>query len=171
MMPGYVGSSKAIALALARIVAPDAGSNTRVPGVVDEDTAGATQERALPADLVAVRREDAVLLGGSAVRCRGAHGRDPACGARGSAIDPSLVALLLRKQRERGPLDELTDRERGVPGLVAAGRSNQAIANRLVVTLKTVETHVANIFSKLALEPEPDGHRRVLAVHTYLRSG
>jgi DNA-binding NarL/FixJ family response regulator len=89
----------------------------------------------------------------------------------GSAIDPSLVALLIRKQRERSPLDELTDREREVLGLMAEGRSNQAIANRLVVTLKTVETHVANIFSKLALEPEPDGHRRVLAVLTYLRSG
>jgi DNA-binding NarL/FixJ family response regulator len=89
----------------------------------------------------------------------------------GSVIDPSLVALLLRKQRERSPLDELTEREREVLGLMAEGQSNQAIATRLVVTLKTVETHVANIFSKLGLEPQPDGHRRVLAVLTYLRSG
>jgi DNA-binding NarL/FixJ family response regulator len=53
---------------------------------------------------------------------------------------------------------------------MAEGRSNQAIAQRLVVTLKTVETHVASIFSKLRLEPAPDDHRRVLAVLTYLRA-
>ena len=88
----------------------------------------------------------------------------------GSAIDPSLVAQLLRRQRERNPLSELTDREREVLGLMAEGRSNQSIAQRLSITLKTVETHVASIFSKLALEPEPDGHRRVMAVLTYLRS-
>ena len=88
----------------------------------------------------------------------------------GSAIDPSLVAQLLRRQRERNPLMELTDREREVLGLMAEGRSNQAIAQRLVISLKTVETHVASIFSKLALEPAPDDHRRVLAVLTYLRS-
>jgi DNA-binding NarL/FixJ family response regulator len=88
----------------------------------------------------------------------------------GSAIDPSLVAQLLRRQRERNPLSELTDREREVLGLMAEGRSNQAIAQRLFITLKTVETHVASIFSKLGLEPEPDGHRRVIAVLTYLRA-
>jgi DNA-binding NarL/FixJ family response regulator len=88
----------------------------------------------------------------------------------GSAIDPSLVAMLLRRRRERGPLDELTERELEVLGLMAEGRSNQSIADRLVVTGKTVETHIANIFSKLGLEPEPDGHRRVLAVLTYLRA-
>jgi DNA-binding NarL/FixJ family response regulator len=88
----------------------------------------------------------------------------------GSAIDPSLVAQLLRRQRQRNPLDELTDRERELLGLMAEGQSNQGIADRLVISLKTVETHVANIFSKLGLEPAPDGHRRVLAVLTYLRS-
>jgi len=88
----------------------------------------------------------------------------------GSAIDPSLVAQLMRRQRERNPLSELTDREREVLGLMAEGRSNQSIAERLVITLKTVETHVASIFSKLELVPEPDGHRRVLAVLTYLRA-
>jgi DNA-binding NarL/FixJ family response regulator len=87
----------------------------------------------------------------------------------GTAIDPSLVAQLLGRRRERSPLDELTDRERDVLGLMAEGRSNQAIADRLVVTPRTVETHVANIFGKLALEPEPDDHRRVLAVLTWLR--
>jgi DNA-binding NarL/FixJ family response regulator len=88
----------------------------------------------------------------------------------GSAIDPSLVAQLLRRRRERNPLTELTDREREVLGMMAEGRSNQAIAARLVITLKTVETHVASIFSKLGLEPEHDDHRRVLAVLTYLRA-
>jgi DNA-binding NarL/FixJ family response regulator len=89
----------------------------------------------------------------------------------GSAIDPSLVAMLLRRRRGADPLDELTDREREVLGLMAEGRSNQAIAERLVVTTKTVETHIASIFSKLGLEPQPDSHRRVLAVLTYLRAG
>lgn len=88
----------------------------------------------------------------------------------GTAIDPSLVAQLMGRRRERNPLDELTEREREVLGLMGEGRSNQAIADRLVVTLRTVETHVANIFGKLGLEPEPDDHRRVLAVLTLLRS-
>lgn len=88
----------------------------------------------------------------------------------GSAMDPSLVAQLMRRRRERNPLSELTDREREVLGQMAEGRSNQAIAQRLVITLKTIETHVASIFSKLGLEPEPDDHRRVLAVLTYLRA-
>jgi len=87
----------------------------------------------------------------------------------GTAIDPSLIAQLLRKPRERSPLDELTERERDVLGLMGEGRSNQAIADRLFVTPRTVETHVANIFGKLGLEPEPDDHRRVLAVLTWLR--
>jgi DNA-binding NarL/FixJ family response regulator len=87
----------------------------------------------------------------------------------GSVIDPEVVALLVNRRRARGPLDELTDREREVLALMAEGRSNQAICDRLFVTPKTVEAHIASIFSKLELLPAPDDHRRVLAVLAYLR--
>jgi len=87
----------------------------------------------------------------------------------GTVIDPDVVARLVDRRRERGPLDELTEREREVLALMAEGRTNQAIAERLFVTLKTVEAHSANIFSKLGLLPAPDDHRRVLAVLTFLR--
>jgi DNA-binding NarL/FixJ family response regulator len=90
-------------------------------------------------------------------------------GKGGTAIDPAVVAALVAKRRERDPLDELTAREREVLGLMAEGRSNRAIASTLVIGDKTVETHVASIFSKLALEEAPDDHRRVLAVLTWLR--
>ena len=90
--------------------------------------------------------------------------------AGGSVIDPEIVGELLGRARPHGPLDELTPRERDVLALMAEGRSNQAIAERLVLELKTVEGHIRTIFSKLGLEPEPSDHRRVLAVLTYLRS-
>jgi DNA-binding NarL/FixJ family response regulator len=89
----------------------------------------------------------------------------------GSVIDPSLVAQLLRRRRRPDPLIDLTERETEVLGLMAEGRSNAAIAERLVISMKTIETHIASIFSKLGLEPEPDDHRRVLAVLAYLRRG
>jgi DNA-binding NarL/FixJ family response regulator len=89
----------------------------------------------------------------------------------GLVIDPALVGQLLRRRREPDPLVDLTEREREVLGLMAEGRSNQAIAERLVVSLKTVETHVASILSKLGLEPAAEDHRRVLAVLAYLRAG
>ena len=88
----------------------------------------------------------------------------------GSVIDPEVVGELLGRARPHGPLDEVTPRERDVLALMAEGRSNQAIAERLVLELKTVEGHIRTIFSKLRLEPEPSDHRRVLAVLTYLRS-
>jgi DNA-binding NarL/FixJ family response regulator len=77
---------------------------------------------------------------------------------------------LLGRPRNHSPLDELTAREREILGLMAEGRSNQAIADRLVLELKTVEGHVRAIFSKLDLEPTAEDHRRVLAVLAYLRN-
>jgi DNA-binding NarL/FixJ family response regulator len=87
----------------------------------------------------------------------------------GTAIDAAVVAALIGRRRERDPLEELTPREREVLALMAEGRSNRAIASTLVIGDKTVETHVASIFSKLGLEEAPDDHRRVLAVLSWLR--
>ncbi|MCX5202836.1 response regulator transcription factor [Streptomyces sp. NBC_00237] len=87
-----------------------------------------------------------------------------------SVLDPQVVARLLAAPRAPGPLDELTGREREVLGLMAEGRSNDAIARHLVIGAKTVETHVRNIFAKLALEADLHDHRRVRAVLTYLRA-
>lgn len=88
----------------------------------------------------------------------------------GSVIDPDVASRLVRGRKERDPLDELTDREREVLGLMAEGRSNQAISERLYLSPKAIEAHVHNIFMKLGLEPAADDHRRVLAVVAYLRS-
>ncbi len=91
--------------------------------------------------------------------------------ARGeSVIDPAVVARLVSRPRLDHPLDTLSEREREVLALMAEGRSNLAIEHRLFLSAKTVETHVRSIFNKLALQPAPDDHRRVLAVLTYLRS-
>ena len=87
----------------------------------------------------------------------------------GSVIDPEVVAQLVGRRRAKVPLDDLTEREREVLGLMAEGRSNQAICDRLFLAPKTVEAHIANIFSKLELLPAPDDHRRVLAVLALLR--
>jgi len=85
-------------------------------------------------------------------------------------LDPTIVARLLRRPRRPGPLDELTEREREVLALIAEGRSNQGIAQALVLSPKTVEAHVGRIMSKLGLDDTPDYHRRVLAVLAFLRS-
>jgi DNA-binding NarL/FixJ family response regulator len=87
----------------------------------------------------------------------------------GSVIDPEVVAQLVGRRRAKVPLDDLTEREREVLSLMAEGRSNQAISDRLFLAPKTVEAHIANIFSKLELLPAPDDHRRVLAVLAHLR--
>ena len=86
----------------------------------------------------------------------------------GSALDPAVVSQLVGRRRRDDPLDELTPREREVLELMAEGRSNQAIAERLVITLRAVEKHVTSIFSKLRLPATAEDHRRVLAVLTYL---
>jgi len=87
----------------------------------------------------------------------------------GSVIDPEVVAQLVRRRRARLPIDDLTEREREVLALMAEGRSNQAICDRLFLAPKTVEAHIASIYSKLELLPAPDDHRRVLAVLAHLR--
>jgi DNA-binding NarL/FixJ family response regulator len=88
----------------------------------------------------------------------------------GSALDPEVVGHLLGRRRRDNPLEELTPREREVLALMAEGRSNQAIAEQLVVTERAVEKHVTSIFGKLDLAPAPEDHRRVLAVLTFLRA-
>jgi DNA-binding NarL/FixJ family response regulator len=88
----------------------------------------------------------------------------------GSALDPTIVSQLVGRRRGDDPLGGLTAREREVLGLMAEGRSNQGIAERLVVTERAVEKHVTSIFSKLRLPAATADHRRVLAVLAYLRS-
>ena len=90
--------------------------------------------------------------------------------AGGSAFDPLVVAELLGRTRRDDPIDKLTPREREVLELMAEGRSNQAIADAMFVTLRAVEKHVTNIFEKLDLSASPDDHRRVLAVLSLLRA-
>lgn len=90
-------------------------------------------------------------------------------GSGGTALDPEVVAQLLVTRRVTDPLAALTPREREVLGLMAQGRSNAAIAEELVVSAGAVEKHVGNVFAKLGLEPSDTGHRRVLAVLTWLR--
>ncbi len=87
----------------------------------------------------------------------------------GSVLDPQVVALMLGRARGNGPLDELTPREREVLVQMAEGATNQAIAQTLVITERAVERHVTSIFQKLGLPAGEAGHRRVLAVLTYLR--
>jgi DNA-binding NarL/FixJ family response regulator len=91
-------------------------------------------------------------------------------GNGGSVIDPEVVNQLVGRARRTSPLDALTDREKEVLALMAEGRSNQAISERMFLSEKTVEGHVRSIFTRLDLLPTPDDHRRVLAVLTFLRA-
>ncbi len=85
-------------------------------------------------------------------------------------LDPTIVARLLKRPRPVGPLTELSERERQVLALMAEGRSNRGICDRLFLSPKTVEAHVNRVFVKLGLEESPDDQRRVLAVLAYLRA-
>jgi DNA-binding NarL/FixJ family response regulator len=88
----------------------------------------------------------------------------------GSALDPDVVQHLVSDSRNDDPLSGLTPREHEVLALIAEGRSNQGIADELVVSVAAVERHVTSIFSKLDLQQTPDQHRRVIAVLRYLGS-
>jgi DNA-binding NarL/FixJ family response regulator len=92
-------------------------------------------------------------------------------GEGGSVLDPSVVSQLVGRRRPgNDPIDDLTERERGVLALMAEGRSNRAIAERLFITERTVEKHVKSIMMKLKISATQDDHRRVLAVLAYLGS-
>lgn len=84
-------------------------------------------------------------------------------------IDPTIVVRLLHRRQPPSQLDQLTDRERELLALIAEGRSNKGICDRLYLSPKTVEGHVSHIFQKLDIDASSDDHRRVLAVLTYLR--
>ncbi|WP_328843239.1 response regulator transcription factor [Streptomyces sp. NBC_00258] len=88
----------------------------------------------------------------------------------GSAVDPTIVSTLLSRRRSDDPLERLTPREREVLELMAAGNSNQGIADRLVITLRAVEKYVSSIFGKLGLPATGSESRRVLAVLMFLRT-
>jgi DNA-binding NarL/FixJ family response regulator len=88
----------------------------------------------------------------------------------GSALDPAIVTQLVGRRRSDDPVETLTPREREVLELMAEGRSNQSIAQKLVVTERAVEKHVTSIFGKLRLPATAEDHRRVLAVLAFLRS-
>src|SRR3979411_412091 len=88
----------------------------------------------------------------------------------GSALDPEVVSHMLGRRRIKEPLEELTPREYDVLGLMAEGRSNQAIAEKLVISGRAVEKHVTSIFIKLKLAPAPADQRRVLAVLAFIQS-
>ena len=90
--------------------------------------------------------------------------------AGGTALDPEVISALLADPRESGPLATLTRREREVLELVAEGRSNNGIAERLAITLRSAEKLVSSVFAKLGVVTTGDDHRRVLAVLLYLRA-
>ncbi|TMB88739.1 MAG: response regulator transcription factor [Chloroflexi bacterium] len=87
-----------------------------------------------------------------------------------SVIDPTVVSRLIQRRRMEDPIETLSSREREVLGLVAEGRSNRAIGERLFLSPKTVEAHVSSIFSKLGITDTPDDNRRILSVLAWLRA-
>ena len=112
---------------------------------------------------------------GYMLKDRLSDGRELADAARrvadgGSALDPGVVSQLVGRRRRQDPVADLSPREREVLSLMAEGRSNRAIAERLVVTERAVEKHVTSIFARLSLPMAQDSHRRVLAVLAFLRA-
>ncbi len=106
---------------------------------------------------------------GARHRPRGLRGTLRHVAAGGSALDPQIVSRLLADPRGDGPLSTLTPRELEVLELIAEGRTNKAIADRLEISQRAVTKHVTSIFTKLDLPPGEDDHRRILAVLTFLR--
>ena len=104
---------------------------------------------------------------GDAIRALALIARWP---PRGTVMDPEVVAKLLARRTRQQPGARLTDREREVLALMAEGRSNSAIAQRLSVSEKAVTKHSTSIFAKLGLPPSEDDNRRVLAVLAYLNA-
>ena len=88
--------------------------------------------------------------------------------AGGTVVDPQVAATLLQRGRRADPVQSLTPREREILGLMAQGQGNNAICSALFLSPKTLEKHIASIFTKLGLPPESEGHRRVLAVLAFL---
>jgi DNA-binding NarL/FixJ family response regulator len=84
-------------------------------------------------------------------------------------VDPEIISQLLRRGRERNPLDALTDREREILSLMAQGYSNDSICSQLFISRRTVESHVSSVFAKLGIVESPESSRRVLAVLAYLQ--
>jgi DNA-binding NarL/FixJ family response regulator len=92
-------------------------------------------------------------------------------GEGGSVLDPTVVSQLVGRRRQgHDPIDDLSEREREVLALMAEGRSNRAIGERLFITDRTVEKHVKSILMKLQIPGSAEDHRRVLAVLAYLGS-
>ncbi len=88
----------------------------------------------------------------------------------GSALDPTIVSQLIGRRRVDDPIEQMAPREREVLRLMAEGRSNQGIAERLNISERSVQAHVASIFERLQLPAGGDDHRRVLAVLAFLRA-
>jgi DNA-binding NarL/FixJ family response regulator len=88
----------------------------------------------------------------------------------GSALDPEVVGRILRRGQSEGPLADLSEREREVLELMAEGLTNAGIADRLVVSERTVEAHVSHVLSKLDIPESTSGHRRVLAVLAHVKA-
>jgi DNA-binding NarL/FixJ family response regulator len=95
--------------------------------------------------------------------------RDVAAG--GSVLDPKVVEGLVSRREGHSPMARLTGREREVLGLMAEGKNNAAVAAALFLTERAVEKHINSLFHKLGLSEEPNVHRRVMAVLTFLREG